>query len=120
MRRLTIILAGADKERFRDALQVAAAWAALDRPARIFFQGEAVRLLTPALSAASDASNRQAGHPTLAELFEQGRALGVQLIACQGGLGLTAMRSDALPEGVEVGGLVSLLADGGEDQLLFA
>ncbi len=119
MRRLTIILTGTDAERFRDALQVAAAWAALERPARLFLQGEAVRLLQEPMTCSSDGVQRGAGQPTLAELFGEARGLGVQCIACQTGLSIAGAGADKLPQGVEVGGLVSLLADAGEDQLLF-
>ncbi len=41
MQGLTIIVAGADEERFRSALEVAAANAALDRTTRVFLQGAA-------------------------------------------------------------------------------
>lgn len=119
MRRLTIIMTGSDPERLRDALQVAAAWAALDRPARLFLQGDAVRMVAPPLTAASDERHRSSGQPTLAQLFEEAHALGVDCTACQGSLGLAGTAANALPEGIDVGGLVSLLADAEEDQLLF-
>jgi len=118
MRRLTIIVAGADAARFRAGLETAAAWAALGRPVRLFLQGEAVRLLTRSGEAPADAEHRAAGSPGLSELIEEARALGVELIACQSGAGLAGVAIDSLGNGVTGGGLVSLLADAGEDQIV--
>lgn len=118
MRRLTIIVSGTDPARFRAGLEAAAAWAALDRPARLFLQGEAVRVLRQPVEAPADAEHRASGLPTLAELLEEAQALGVSLIACQTGGGLAGVTINDLDEGVEAGGLVSLLADAAEDQLV--
>lgn len=120
VRRLTVIVAGADPARLHAALSVAAAQAALGAPARIFLQPEAVALLHPPLGAPQDRRYGAAGLPTLAEMIGEAAALGVGIIACQSGLALCGLRADALPPGVETGGLVALLADAGSDRLLMA
>lgn len=103
MRRLTIIVATTETVRFEAALEIAAATAALDQPVGMFFRGESVALLAST-------------HPLLAEAI----ALGVAITACQTGLAETRIAADTLPEGVEVGGLVGLLADAGDDRMLLA
>ena len=119
MQGLTIIVAGADEERFRSALEVAAANAALDRTTRVFLQGAAASLLQP-LAAEVEKPKDVLGVPTLAQLLEEALALGASVTVCQSGLALAGMRADQLPEGVETGGLVELLASGRNHQLLMA
>ena len=119
MQGLTIIVAGPDEERFRSALEVAAANAALDRTTRVFLQGGAASLLrfSPAQVEEPQAAP---GMPSLAQLLEEALALGASVTVCQSGLALAGMRADQLPEGVETGGLVELLASGRTHQLLMA
>ena len=117
---MTIIAAGRDAVRFRAALEIAAAQVALGRPARLFLQGEAVAMLGRGPAAADDALYLAAGLPTLAQLLDEALALGVECIACQTGLTLAQLSAETLPAGVAVGGLVSMLADAGDDQLLMA
>ena len=119
MQGLTIIVASADEERFRSALEVAAANAALDRTTRLFLQGAAASLLQPVAAASEDPSN-PAGMPSLAQLLEEALALGASVTVCQSGLAMAGMRADQLPKGVETGGLVELLASGRTHQLLMA
>ena len=119
MQGLTIIVAGADEERFRSALEVAAANAALDRTTRVFLQGAAASLLQPLASEADEPPDVM-GVPTLAQLLEEALALGASVTVCQSGLALAGMRADQLPDGVETGGLVELLASGRNHQLLMA
>jgi predicted peroxiredoxin len=120
MRGLTIIVAGADPARLHAALSLAAAQAALDRPARIFLQADAVQLLKQPIGAPDDARYSEAGLPKLGDLLGEATALGVEIIACQSGLALAGMRADALPPGIATGGLMALLADHRDDQLLMA
>lgn len=117
---LTIIIAGADPERFHAALSIAAAQAALDRPAALFLQADAVRLLCRPIEAPGDAPYSEVGIPTLSELFAEAKALGVEITACQSGLALAGMTAADLPGGVETGGLVDLLSRRSGDQLLMA
>jgi predicted peroxiredoxin len=119
MQGLTIIVAGADEERFRSALEVAAANAALDRTTRVFLQGAAASLLQR-LTADVEERQGMVGAPTLAQLLDEALALGASVTVCQSGLALAGMRADQLPEGVETGGLVELLASGRNHQLLMA
>src|SRR5688500_5840554 len=111
-----IVAAGADPARLHAALSLAAAWAALDRPARIFLQGEAVALLRE--DGAAD--RNESGLPTLRELIGECLALGVTIAACQSGLALAGMTAADLPKGVETGGLVGFLASQDDEQLLLA
>ena len=96
MRGLTIVLASADAGRLRLAVTLTSANAALGGRARLYFSDDAV----PALSSAD---------LTLA------RDSGVQIIACQTGLATAAM---ALPQGMDAGGPVSMLAELGDDRLV--
>lgn len=97
MRGLTIIVATADPERFAAALTLAGAHAALGQRTRLYCHDAAVIRLarSPLLDTALD--------------------LGVRVIACQTGL---AAHGVALPDYAEGGGMVSLLAELGEDRLV--
>ena len=112
---LSIVVSGPDPSRLHAALSMAAAWAALERPARIFLQAEAAGLL-----ARLDDEAGGGGQPSLRELLTESLALGVTVIACQTGLALSGLSAESLPEGVETGGLVGFLAERGEDQLMMA
>jgi predicted peroxiredoxin len=113
-----IVAAGSDPARLHAALSLAAAWAALDRPARLFLQGEAVALLRE--GGAADQDRDGSGLPTLDELIGECLALGVTIAACQSGLALAGMCAADLPEGVETSGLVGFLASQTDEQLLLA
>lgn len=115
MRGLTILVATADPARFHAALSLAAAQAALGGNARIYLHGEAVALLRE--SAESEAASA-AGVPTLSQLRVEAAALGVRIIACQTGLTIAELDFQDAGEGVEAGGLLTLLAELGEDRLL--
>ena len=112
---LSIVVSGTDPARLHSALSVASAWAALDRPARIFLQAEAAGLL-----ARLDEKESGSGQPNLRELLTESMALGVSVTACQTGLALGGLSAEHLPDGVETGGLVGFLAEGGDDQLMMA
>ena len=115
---LSIVVAGTDPARLNAALSVAAAWAALERRARIFLQAEAVGLLRK-LDEADD-SGASAGQPSLRDLLAESLALGVSVTACQSGLALAGLTADRLPDGIDTGGLVGFLAERGDDQLMMA
>jgi predicted peroxiredoxin len=114
---LTIVIAEADPQRFRSALEIGAANCALGERTRIFLQGEAARLLDAAELRSAAASN---GQPGLAELIEEAIALGLHLIACQSGLALAGLSAGALPPNVETSGLIELLSTMAGDQLVIA
>jgi predicted peroxiredoxin len=117
---LNIVVAGENNARLNAALAVAAAWSALDRPARIFLQAEAVCMLG-APSSEADLRRSEAGLPLLNDLLAEALALGASVTACQSGLSLTGLSAEDLPEGVDVGGLVGFLAKcRPDDQLMIA
>lgn len=102
MRGLTLIVATGDRERFRAALTLASAHAALGGRTRVYCHEGAVVLLASGDDAA-----------LVATALETGAAL----IACQTGLALAGLAEADLPEGVETGGMVGLLASLGDDRL---
>lgn len=121
MRDVRIIVATADAERFRGALTIAAAAAALGSEARLFLQLDAVALLRKPVAAPQDAAHATAGLPVLATLLDDAMALGVRVTACQSGLALHGLQADALPPGIDAGGPVAFLQQTDDQaRLLFA
>lgn len=121
MRGLNIVVLTDDPERLRGALAIAAAQAALGGTAAMFFQADAVALLSPGGIAPRDAAHQAAGLPSLDQLCEEALALGVRLIACQSGLAMRGIAATTLDPRIATGGAVSFLqgvAD--DDRLLFA
>lgn len=117
MRGLTIIAATADGERFRAALSLACAHAALGGGVRLYCHEAAVALLVPGTDPGDDARVAK-GLATRAQLLAEALDSGVTLIACQTGLAAEGIAFDTLAAGVEPGGLVSLLAELGDDRLV--
>lgn len=117
MRGLTIIAATADSERFRAALSLACAHAALGGRARLYCHEAATGLLLGGEDP-EDAQRIAAGLPTRAHLLNEALASDVTLIACQTGLAAAGIPFNTLPTGIEPGGLVSLLAGLGDDRLV--
>jgi predicted peroxiredoxin len=113
---LTIIVATADTERFRAAMTLATAQAALGGRVRVYCHERSVALLRPAPDedAAALAASGLPDRPALLAMAIDG---GVALIACQTGLALTGLEIDELTDGVEAGGMVGLLASLGDDRL---
>ncbi|MFD1950211.1 DsrE family protein [Sphingomonas arantia] len=120
MRGLTIIVADATPERFRTALSLATATAALGARARIFLQGEAVTLIRPPITAPNDAAHTKVGLPTLAAHYAEALALGVRFTLCQSGLTLTATQPSDYDPTTDYAGLISVMADLGDDRLVVA
>ncbi|WP_404712475.1 peroxiredoxin [Sphingomonas sp. MMS24-J13] len=118
VRGLTIVLASADTDRLRSALGMAATQAALGGAARLFFDGAAVRLLTPPLANPRDDDHRAVGLPTLGELIETAFTLGVSIMACQSGLALAGLAADRIDPRIATGGMTVILASLGEDRLV--
>lgn len=116
MRGLTIILTTPEAGRWRAALTLAAAQAALGGRTRVFLQGEAVKLLGGMVDA-EDARHQALGLPMLAELFDDALALGVEVIACQSGLLLAELDATDVDPRIAFGGPVSVLQSLGEDRL---
>lgn len=117
MRGLTILAATADIERFRAALSLACAHAAVGGNARLYCHEAAVALLLPGADAGDD-TLAATGLATRAQLLAEALDSGVTLIACQTGLAAQGIAFDTLATGVEPGGLVSLLAGLNDDRLV--
>lgn len=115
---LAIIVTSADPTRFHAALSIAAASAATGAPTRVYLHADAVALAAPPHACPDDARYAACGLPTLAQLIEETRALGVRMIACQTGLALASLDARALGPDIEAGGLVSLLATLDQDRLI--
>jgi len=109
MRGLTIVVATPDPDRFRAALTMACAAAALGGRARVYLHEGAVRLLS------TDAPAPE-GLPGLTELRAIADDSGVELIACQTGLALAGLSADT--QRVAAGGLIDLLATLEDDRLV--
>ena len=117
VRGLTIIVTGAEEERFRAALTLACSQAALGGRVRVYFHERAVALLAPSEPSRHE-DVAQHGLPTQNDLLVLARESGVALIACQTGIALCGVQADALFAGSEAGGMVGLLATLGEDRLV--
>jgi len=117
MRGLTIVVAEASPQRFRTALTMAAAQAAMGGHARLFLDAAAVVLLQ-AGSHGDEPDLRAAGLPTASDLFEEALSLGVTVAACQSGLALAGLDASTLDPRVGYGGMVGLLQQLGDDRLV--
>ena len=133
--KLSLIVFSGDFAKVHYALAAAAAAAAIDIPATLFFTMEATRAVCTddawhALPAgaehadakACDAAYRARGVAGFEELLEACRALGVRIIVCTMGLKAVALEETALRRdlGIETGGLVTFLNDArAEGSMLF-
>lgn len=118
MRGLTIVVADISSERFRSALNLALAAVALGGRARVFLDGEAVSILREPIAGWEDESYEAAGLPALPALVAEALDAGVRLILCQSGLAMTGAEPRDFDARTEYGGMVSLLAELGEDRLV--
>jgi predicted peroxiredoxin len=119
MRPLKIVILTPDPERFRGALTLAAAQAALGAEVVIFCQLEAAALLRPPFTAPNDAAHQAKGLPTLNDLMSDAAGLGVRFIACQSGMELCGMEFSGLAPHTSTGGPVSFLQSVGDaDRLM--
>lgn len=110
--RLTILLVADDATRARAALSLALATAALGRPVLLYAHERAVALLAAQLRTDDDQTAlAAAGLPDRLALLDMAHESGVVLVACQTGLVLTGLSINDLAQGVEAGGLMSVLAE---------
>ncbi len=116
---LALIFAEANHARLHGGLSLALAAAALGRPVRLFFQGEAVCALQAERHWAGDKSYKAGGLPRLSDLLDQAIGLGLPMMACESGIHLCGLSAPNLIPGIETGGMVAFLADAREDELLF-
>jgi predicted peroxiredoxin len=100
---LGIVVAGTDPRRFRTALTLAAAQAALGGRVRILLDGESV-----ALAATAD------------DLLDSCFELGATITLCQTGMAEAGLDAAALDPRFDHGGMVGWLAELGEDRLVLA
>lgn len=119
MRGLILIVADASPERFRTALVLAAAQAALGARVRFFFQGDALRSIVAPIPDPDGARQAAMGLPTLAQLVREAIALGVSFAACQSSLALLGLKPEDFDPCIEWGGMVGLLSSmAPEDRLV--
>ncbi|MFD1034574.1 DsrE family protein [Sphingomonas hankookensis] len=109
MRGLTIVVVSPDPDRFRAALTMACAGAALGGRMRVYLHEQAVAVLTARGSA-------PAGLPDLAELRAMATESGVELNACQTGLALAGISAEHA--NVAAGGMIDLLTTLADDRLV--
>lgn len=110
MQGLTILVTSPDPDRFRAALTLASAAAALGARTRVYLHEGAVILLS------GNEALVPPGLPTFAELRMVATESGVAVIACQTGLALAGLSADAVE--VDAGGMIDLLATLGDDRLV--
>jgi len=120
LRGLTILVAEPSPARFRTALTLATAQAALGGRARLFLDGGAVALLRPPVEDAADPAYAAAGMPGLADLLGEALAMGVGISACQSGLALVGLDATTLDRRIGFGGMIGMLQTLGEDRLVIA
>jgi peroxiredoxin family protein len=124
---LSIVVFDGRFDRVHYALVLASAAVATNRPATLFFTGQALRALLPEgwRRLDGDAEAREADFAarrvaTFAELLDASRALGVRFIACEMGLRALGLAAADLAVPAEIAGVVTLLAETPRDgQLLF-
>ncbi len=117
---LAIVLTEANHARMHAALTLACSAAALGRPVRLFFHGEAVCALQHGRAWGGDATYAAAGLPRLADLITSAGELGVHMMACPTGLHLCGLDAANLPEQIETGGMIAFLTDAARDELVMA
>jgi len=113
---MTIIVATADLARFRAALTLATAYAALGGSARVFCHEAAVALL--AATPRADDGDHPTGAPDRLTLIAMAREAAVALIACQTGMAATGLAIDQLVAGVEPGGMIGVLGASPDDRIV--
>ena len=118
MRGLTIVVADVSSDRFRSALNLALAQAALGGEARVFLDGEAVSIIRAPIVGREDEACAEAGLPTLPQLYAEALDQGVRIILCQSGMQTTGSEPRDYDARVGYGGMVSLLAELGDGRLV--
>ena len=119
---LGILLISGSYERAHYAFMLAAAAAAVGRPALIFAANAGCHAVASdwrnLADAGNDASVQQRGVAGLDALREAADELGVRLLACDAGLRLSALAPAALLPGVEVAGIPTFLSAVGAGQVI--
>lgn len=118
LRGLTVVVADVSSERFRTALSLALAQAALGGRTRIFLQGEAVSIIRPPMVGWEDDAYADAGLPTLPQMFDEALALGVGVTVCQSAMQLMDAQPSDFDDRVDYAGMVSVMQELGDDRLV--
>lgn len=119
-RGLALVFGEASHARLHTGLTLACAAAALGRPVRLFFHGEAAAALAPERHWAGDLTYAKSGLPSVGELVRSALDLGAAVMVCQTGLQMCGLTAAALDENVEAGGMVAFMADARDDDILIA
>lgn len=114
---LTILLVATDPAGARAALTLAVSQAALGGRVRLYGHERAVTMLLPGQDG-DEILLADAGLPGRAALIDMALEAGVTITACQTGLALCGLGIGNLVAGVQAGGLMSILADLGDDRLV--
>lgn len=116
---LVVIVATGDPDRFRTAMTIATAQAAVGGAVVVYCHEGSVALLARA-PRADDGTDTltAAGLPDRRALIALAGGTGVRLIACQTGLAVHGLALADLTPGVEAGGLVGLMATLGDSRLI--
>ncbi|QCE32306.1 hypothetical protein FAI41_01175 [Acetobacteraceae bacterium] len=116
---LFILLASDDHNRAHVAFSLSLAALALGREVTLFAGGKSVRLLGKLRAdCESECCPEGSGVLCLDKLIEESVGLGARLIACETGLFQTNLKETDLIEGVQVGGMVGLLAEVGSENMM--
>ncbi len=116
---LVIIVTTADPARFRAALTLALAQAALGGKVQLYCHEDSVTMLGKVPRHDDDDERLSAaGLPDRLQLLAMAREAGIVLTACQTGLALCGVAMDALVEGVAAGGMMGVVVGLGDDRLL--
>jgi peroxiredoxin family protein len=116
-----VLLLSGDHERAQYALVLATGAAALGREVVLFATNAGCRLLldrSPLLQDPREARLAAAGVATIAVLLAAAAELGIRRIACEAGLKAEDLAGATLAPGVEVAGVVTLLAAIGDGQVV--
>ena len=114
---LTILLVATDPARARAAFTLAISQAALGGRVRLYAHERAVTTLVPGQDG-DEILLADAGLPSRRDLLAMMMDAGVSVVACQTGLALCGLGIGNLCAGAEAGGLMSILADLGDDRLV--
>ena len=116
---LAIIVSTADQARFRAAMTLALTQSALGGRVRVYAHETAVPMLARSVRADDDSDTlAENGLPDRLDLIAIALEADVAVIACQTGMAIAGLAVEDLVDGVESGGLMSVMATLGDDRLV--
>lgn len=107
---MKIIVASTNHAKLIAALELAMSLAALGQEPQLFLQGEAANLIALPLACTEDTKRSQHGLPNLAQILEEAAAMDIPITACQTGLLMASIASDAIWPQARIGGLIGFLS----------